>query len=74
MKKESPKFRKVTINIPVRIYQELEKRFEENGTNITTEIIALIREGLKQDKAIDYMPHLLEAYLNERKGTKNPKK
>lgn len=74
MKKEQAKFRKVTINVPVKIWEDLERRQEENGTSITTEILSLVRFGLKQDKAIDVMPSLLEAYLNEQKRSKNQKK
>ena len=74
MKKEQSKFRKVTINIPTKIYNDLMKRCEEMGTNTTTEIISLIREGLKQEKAIDYLPPILEALALERKTPKKTKK
>ena len=73
MKKEQPKFRKVTINVPLRIWQALEERRLENGTSITNEILNLVRFGIKQEEAVEYMPNLLGA-LNELKPTKKTKK
>lgn len=66
------KFRKVTLNIPVKIWSQLEKRCEENGTSITAEILSLIRFGLKQEEAIDMLPSILVA-LNEQKSPKKKK-
>ena len=73
MKVARIKFRKVTINVPVRIWQALEDRQEENGTSITTEILNLVRFGLKQEQAVDFLPTLVDA-LNEQKPTKKTKK
>lgn len=73
MKKEQPKFRKVTMNIPLKIWQELEQRQEENGTSITSEILNLVRFGLKQEQAVDMLPTIIDA-LNEQKPTKKTKK
>lgn len=73
MKKEQPKFRKVTINVPLKVWQALEDRQEENGTSITTEILNLVRFGLKQEQAVDFLPTLVDA-LNEHKPIKKTKK
>lgn len=73
MKKEQPKFRKVTINVPIRVWEALEDRQEENGTSITTEILNLVRFALKQEQAVDLLPTLFDA-LNEQKPTKKTKK
>lgn len=73
MKREEPKFRKVTINVPLRIWQALEERRLENGTSITNEILNLVRFGIKQEEAVEYMPNLIGA-LNELKPTKKTKK
>lgn len=73
MKKELPKFRKVTLNIPTKIYQELEKRCEENGTTTTAEILSLVRFGLKQEQAVEMLPTIINA-LNEQQPTKKTKK
>jgi len=73
MNKEQPKFRKVTMNIPIKIWQELEQRQEENGSSITNEILNLVRFGLKQEQAVDMLPNLIDA-LNEQKPTKKTKK
>ena len=73
MKVEQTKFRKVTINVPVKIWDALEERRIENGTSITNEILNLVRFGLKQEQAVDYMPNLLGA-LNELNSAKKTKK
>jgi len=73
MKKEVSKFRKVTMNIPTKLYQELEKRCEDNGTTTTAEILSLVRFGLKQEQAIEMLPTIIDA-INEKKPTKKVKK
>lgn len=69
MKKVEPKFRKVTLNVPTKIWKQLEERQEENGTSITNEILNLVRFGLKQEMAVDMMPTIVTA-LNKQKPTK----
>lgn len=66
-------FKKITINIPIKIYEELERRRTENGTTTTTEILSLVRFALKQEQAVDMLPSLITV-LNEQKGTKKAKK
>ena len=73
MKKVEPKFRKVTINVPIKIWKQLEERQEENGTSITNEILNLVRFGLKQEMAVEMMPTIVTA-LNKQKPTKKTKK
>ena len=72
-KKVDTKFRKVTINVPTRVWLDLEARRKENGTTITNEILNLVRFGLKQEQVIDTLPNLINA-LNEQKPTKKIKK
>lgn len=69
-KKVVSKFRKVTLNIPMVIYKQLEARCNEFGTNTTTEILSLIRLGIQQEQAIQCMPDILKAYNNEIKNSK----
>lgn len=71
--KSLPKFRKVTLNIPMVIYAQLESRCIDYGTNTTTEILTLIRMGLQQEEAIKSMPDILKAYNNEFKKTNKAK-
>lgn len=71
--KSLSKFRKVTLNIPMVIYEQLESRCIEYGTNTTTEILNLIRMGMQQEQAIRCMPDILKAYNNEYKKSKKTK-
>lgn len=73
MKKSVAKFRKVTMNVPMNIWEQLERRQEENGTCITNEILNLVRFGLKQEQAVELLPKIIDAY-NEQKPTKKTKR
>lgn len=70
MKKSEPRLRKITINIPTKLYNEISSLAVENGLNFTSQVITILRNGIDQDTAVKLMPTLVEQILNEQKGTK----
>lgn len=70
MKKSEPRLRKITINIPTKLYNEINALAVENGLNFTSQVITILRNGIDQDTAVKLMPTLVEQILNEQKGTK----
>lgn len=70
MKKSEPRLRKITINIPTKLYNEINGLAVENGLTFTAQVISILRNGIDQDTAVKLMPTLVQHILNEQKGTK----
>jgi len=73
MKKIEPRLKKITINIPTKLYNEISKLATENGLNFTSQTIAILRNGIDQNTTIKLMPTIIEQLLNERETTKKQK-
>ena len=71
--KES-KFKKLSMNFPTQLYNDIKERALKDNLNVTAEIVTLCRQGLEQSKAVELMPLIVEQYLKEQKDIKKTKK
>ena len=69
-----PKFKKLSMNFPTQLYNDIKSRALKDNLTVTTEIVTLCRQGLEQSKAVELMPLIVEQYLNEQKQAKKTKK
>lgn len=70
MKKNEPRLKRITINIPTKLYNEITGLAIENGLNFTSQCIALLRNGIDQNTAVKLMPTIIEQLLNEQEKAK----
>lgn len=71
MKKTEPRLKRITINIPTKLYNEITQLANENGLNFTSQTISILRNGIDQDTAVKTLPTIIEHLLNEQeKATK----
>jgi len=73
MKKNEPRLKRITINIPTKLYNEITVLATENGLNFTSQTIALLRNGIDQNTAVQLMPTIIEQLLNEQDKSKKKK-
>lgn len=73
MKKTEPRLKKITINIPTKLYNEINNLAIENGLTFTGQAIAIFKNGIDQNNTVKYLPQILEQLLNERERTKKTK-
>lgn len=71
---KEPKFKKLSMNFPIELYNDIKERALKDNLNVTAEIVTLCRQGLEQSKAVELMPLIVEQFLNEQKATKKLKK
>lgn len=71
---KEPKFKKLSMNFPTQLYNDIKTLALNDNLNVTAEIVTLCRKGIEQSKAVELMPLIVEQYLNEQKGTKKVKK
>lgn len=71
---KEPKFKKLSMNFPAELYNDIKERALKDNLNVTAEIVTLCRQGLEQSKAVELMPLIVEQFLNEQKTTKKLKK
>jgi metal-responsive CopG/Arc/MetJ family transcriptional regulator len=65
MKKTEPRLKRITINIPTKLYNEITTLANENGLNFTSQTISILRNGIDQDTAVKTLPTIIEHLLNE---------
>ena len=70
---KKPKFKKITLNFPVQLYEDVKKAATENGLTFTSQIVSLCKQGMEQSKAVELMPFIVEQFLNEQKPIKKAK-
>lgn len=73
MKKTEPRLKKITINIPTKLYNEITGLASENGLTFTSQTIAILRNGIDQTTAVKLMPTIIEQLLNEQEKAKKKK-
>lgn len=71
---KEPKFKKLSMNFPTQLYNDIKELALKDNLNVTAEIVTLCRKGIEQSKAVELMPLIVEQYLKEQKGIKNTKK
>lgn len=71
---KEPKFKKLSMNFPTQLYNDIKTLALNDNLNVTAEIVTLCRKGIEQSKAVELMPLIVEQYLNEQKSTKKAKK
>lgn len=64
--KKQSKLKFVAFNMPTSLYQQIKDMSVSNGVTFTAQIINLVRDGLKQEKALELMPKMLEQLLEEK--------
>lgn len=69
-----PKFKKLSMNFPTQLYNDIKELALKDNLTFTTEIITLCRKGIEQSKAVELMPLIVEQYLKEQKQPKKSKK
>ena len=69
-----PKFKKLSMNFPTQLYNDIKEQALRDNLNVTSEIITLCRKGIEQSKAVELMPLIVEQYLKEQKQTNKTKK
>ena len=74
MKNNEPRLKRITINIPTKLYNEISELAIENGLNFTSQCIALLRNGIDQNTAVQLMPTIIEQLLNEQNKVKKTNK
>lgn len=75
MKKTEPRLKKITINIPTKLYNEINELAINNGLTFTGQTISILRNGIDQNTAVQLMPTIIEHILKEQeKATKKKNK
>lgn len=73
MPKSPSRLKRVTMNLPVKLCDEITRLAEQNGLNFTSQSIALLRNGIDQNVAVKLMPTIVEQLLSEQNKAKNQK-
>lgn len=71
LNKNVPRLKKITINIPTKLYNEINTLAIGNGLTFTSQTISLLRNGIDQNNALNILPDVLQQLL---KAQKQPKK
>jgi hypothetical protein len=74
-KKTEPRLKKITINLPTKLYNEINQLAIENGQTFTGQLTNILQNGIDQKIAIDLMPQLFNEYMkSKQEDTKKTKK
>ena len=67
-KKSKVELKRINMNIPSSLYDEVRMYADKLGINITAAFIVLVNQGLNNQDTLEKLPRVLNAVLASREG------